>query len=103
MQTLDMRYFSPGVLQAMPTDDFCVYAYCNDGGVRLFDVKPLIEQGGVFAPLADLEFFKSKITVLNDTVAWDASGNRDPHRCIDIDPCTIFAQPMEVDPLEVER
>ena len=49
-------FFMPAVLQAVPGDDFTVYAYCNDGAVRLVDIKPLIALGGVFAPLADLDF-----------------------------------------------
>ncbi|WP_251318735.1 hypothetical protein [Flintibacter muris] len=46
----------PAVVQAVPGSDFTVYAYCNDRAVRLVDVKPLISLGGVFAPLADLDF-----------------------------------------------
>ena len=40
---LDTSIFFPCVLQAVATDDFQVYAYFNDGSVRLFDVKPLIQ------------------------------------------------------------
>ena len=46
----------PAVVQAVPGSDFTVYACCNDRAVRLVDVKPLISLGGVFAPLADLDF-----------------------------------------------
>ena len=91
----------PAVLQAVPGDDFTVYAYCNDGAVRLLDAKPLISEGGVFEPLADRSFFRERLTVLNDTVAWDMTGDRDASACVDIDPFTIFEDCAIVnDPLE---
>ena len=87
---MDMIF--PKVLQAIPAKDYTVLAYMNDGTIRKFDAKPLIKKGGVFSPLADVETFAKTLTVLNDTVAWDLSGRRDPADCIDIDPFTIQAQ-----------
>ncbi len=96
--------FMPAVVQAVPGDDFTVYAYCNDGAVRLVDIKPLIALGGVFAPLADLDFFRDRLTILNDTVAWDIIGNRDPTACVDLDADRIFTEaPVVADPLEDKR
>jgi hypothetical protein len=45
-----------------------LYAYLNDGSVRLFDATSLIAKGGVFAPLADMQVFRSAATVMNDTI-----------------------------------
>ena len=91
----------PAIVQVVPGDNFTVYAYCNDGAVRLVDVKPLIAKGGVFAPLSEPDFFKSRLMVLNDTVAWDVAGNRDTTACIDLDPCEIFeTAPVVGDPLQ---
>ena len=98
--TIDMRYFSPMVLQAVPTDNFEVYAYMNDGHVHFFDVKPLLKQGTVFEPLEDIDTFKSTITVMNETVAWDLGGNRDVTKCIDLDPHILFESAVVKDPLE---
>ncbi len=93
----------PSVVQAMPGNDYTVYAYCNDGAVRLVDVKPLIKRGGVFAPIADPVFFRERLTVLNDSVAWDITGNRDATACVDLDPFQIFEKaPVVKDPLERE-
>ena len=89
----------PEVLQAVPGEDFTVYAYMNDGAVRLVDMKPLIERGNLFAKLKNIDFFNS-VTVMNNTVAWDLSGVRDPYNCIDIDPCNIEECPIVADPLE---
>jgi len=98
-QKLDLDKFWPKILQVIPTNDYGVYAYFNDGSVRLFDAKPLIEPGTVFEPLQDIEFFKSKLAVINDTIAWDIGGNRNPCKCIDLDPFVIFEQPAVADPL----
>ena len=90
--------FIPNVVQAVPGDNFTVYAYLNDRTVRLVDIKPLIEQGNLFEKLKDRDFFES-VTVMNNTVAWDLSGVRDPYNCIDLDPrmigeCQIVADPL---------
>ena len=91
----------PKVVQAVAGDNFTVYAYFSDGAVRLLDVKPLIEKGGVFAPLADPDFFRDRLTVLNDAVAWDVDGNRDPCTCVDLDPCEMYETcPIVTDPLK---
>ncbi|MDE7360473.1 MAG: DUF2442 domain-containing protein [Oscillospiraceae bacterium] len=60
-----------------------------DGTIKQYDAKPLISKGGIFEKLRDKDFFTERLTVLNDTVAWDMSGNCDPAECIDIDPFTI--------------
>lgn len=89
------------VLQAVPGDDFTVYAYFNDGSVRRADIKPLIAQGGIFSALADETFFRERVTVINGAVAWDVTGTRDATRCIDLDPCAMYEySPVVRDPLE---
>ena len=99
MTKLDTRHFWPKVVQVLPTDNFEVYAYLNDGSVRLYDVKPLLKKNSVFESLMDIQIFKKTLTVMNDTIAWDISGNRDTYKCIDIDPFTIFEQTPVTDPL----
>ena len=97
--SLDNTRFFPKVLQAIPTDNYGVYAYFNDGSVRLFDVKPLLKSGTVFEPLQNIDYFKSKLAIINNTVAWDLGGNRDSRKCIDLDPFVLFGQPIVADPL----
>jgi len=84
----------PVVLQAEAVRPYLVNAYLNDGTVHQYDVKPLIDKGGVFAPLRDEAFFAERLTVLNETVAWDITGDRNPYTCVDIDPCAIAASPL---------
>ena len=80
----------PKVIQAVAGPDYTVYVYFSDGTVRLFDASPLLEKGGVFFPLRDAEFFRTRLTVLNDAVAWDIDGSRDPSTCVDLDPCEMY-------------
>lgn len=94
------EYF-PEVVQALPGDDFTVYAYFSDGTVRLADVKPLIARGGVFTTLADKDFFVTRLTVMNGAVAWDVAGTYDARACIDLDPVQMYeTSPVVADPLE---
>jgi len=101
-QELDKSKFWPKVVQVIPTEEYCVYTYFNDGSVRLIDVKPLIKHGTIFEPLLDIDFFKSKLAIINDTIAWDIGGSRDSRKCIDLDPLVIFEQPVVEDPLSNE-
>ena len=95
---LDTTYFFPKVLQVIPTDDYKIYVYFNDGSIRLFDASPLIKPETVFEPLSDINIFKTKLAIINNTVAWDIKGNRDPQKCIDLDPFVIFDLPRVQEP-----
>ena len=99
MTELITEQFWPKVVQVLPTDNFEVYAYLNDGSVRLYDAKPLLKKETVFEPLMDINTFKTKLAVINHTIAWDMGGNRDQYKCIDIDPFTIYKKPPVADPL----
>lgn len=90
---LDARFY-PEIYQAVAGKSYMVYAYLSDGSVREFDVKPLINQGGVFQKIEDETIFRDTLTILNGTVAWDIAGNRNEYECIDIDPMTIFKCPI---------
>lgn len=91
----------PKVVQAVAGQNYSIYVYFNDGTVRLLDAVPLVSKGGVFAPLQDVDFFRSRLTVINDTVAWDMNGNRDTYTCIDLDPCELYEScPIVEDPLK---
>lgn len=90
----------PVVVQAVAGADFTVYAYMLDGSVHLLDMKPLLQTGGVFECLRDETFFRSALTVMNDTIAWDISGQHDHTNCIDIDPFTIAETVRVPDPMQ---
>ena len=86
-----MEYI-PKVLQAVAGEDFTIYLYFSDGSVRLYDAKPLLQLGGVFEPMRDPDYFRDRLTVLNDM---------GPCNCIDLDPIELYETcPVVVDPLE---
>lgn len=91
----------PVVVQAIAGESFTVYAYMLDGTVRKIDMLPLIQSGGVFEQLKNPDFFRNALTVLNDTVAWDLSGNYDPADCIDLDPFMVAECEVVSDPLKM--
>lgn len=94
---MEETYF-PTVTQAVPGDGYQVYAYFTDGSIHLYDMTPLVARGGVFVPLRNMDYFRDKLTVLNDTIAWSADG--DAESCIDIDPFEVYTAPAVADPLE---
>ena len=53
------------VIQAVPSRDYLVELTYSDGDSVMVDFKPLIERGGVFAALADTEFFE-QVSVADD-------------------------------------
>lgn len=79
----------PKIVQVVPTEEHTVYIYFEDGKIVCYDVKPLLEKEA-FAALKEMDFFIKTCTIMNDTLAWDISGNRDKTKCIDIDPDTLY-------------
>jgi len=84
------------VLQVYPTPDYKVYIYFSDGKIKLYDVSPLLEKG-VFHILKDKDFYINRCTVLNNTLAWDVTGDYDPSQCLDLDPIVLYREGIEVD------
>ena len=90
------------VVQVRPNSDFTVHVYFADGKIKLFDVKPFLNQG-VFKQLSESEVFIGKCTVMNGTLAWDIAGDFNEFECVDIDPETIYQTGKDVaDPLVKE-
>lgn len=79
----------PKIVQVVPTEEYTVYVYFDDGKIVCYDAKPLLEKE-VFTVLRDIDFFMDACTIMNDTLAWDLAGNRDNSKCIDIDPDTLY-------------
>jgi len=78
------------VVQVIPFSDYKVYVYFEDGKIVCYDAKPLLEKK-IFEPLKDMAFFINACTILNDTLAWDLTGNRDVTQCLDIDPDMLYS------------
>ncbi|MCL6564235.1 MAG: DUF2442 domain-containing protein, partial [Firmicutes bacterium] len=84
----------PTVVQAYATADYHIVVQFDDGKIVRWDMRPLIERGGVFAALRDPAVFQGWITVLNGTVAWSA--DFDARHCVDLDPVTLHDQGEDV-------
>lgn len=88
--------YMPEVIQVIPTDDFNVYVYFDDGSIKLYDASEDIKKG-IFTVLKDVKKFKECCTVLNGTLAWDLEGNYDETKCLDLDPFNIYENSPEVE------
>jgi hypothetical protein len=77
------------VVQVVPMEDYLVYVYFEDGKIVCYNARPLLDKK-VFEVLKDKTVFIETCTVMNDTLAWDITGNRDDSECIDIDPETLY-------------
>ena len=82
----------PRIFQVVPNDDFTVRVYFDDGTVKKYDAKRLIDKGGIYTPLANLDFFADRCVIMNNTLAWDVSGIWDTELCIDVCPDMIYQQ-----------
>ncbi|MDR0867898.1 MAG: DUF2442 domain-containing protein [Planctomycetota bacterium] len=80
----------PNIFQVAPQDDYTVLVYFDDGQIRRYDARRLIDKGGIYACLSDIVFFKNRCVVLNRTLAWDVTGNFDPTNCLDVCPDVIY-------------
>lgn len=96
-----MKYY-PEVVQVITGEGKNIIVYFSDGRITKYNMTPLIAKGGIFNKLEDRDFFTHRLTVMNNTAAWDLSGKHDPTDCIDIDPVTLYEAEQVSDPLEVD-
>lgn len=87
-----MHDYFPIVVQVIPLDNYHVQVFFGDGKIVEYDATNDL-QGEIFKPLQDIQLFKDTCTVLNDTLAWDLTGNRDASNCIDIDSFVLYELP----------
>lgn len=81
--------YIPEVVQVVPQRDYSVKIYFSDGKITCYDMSSKINKG-VFQILKDIEFFMNRCTILNDSLAWDITGDMDCTKCIDIAPETLY-------------
>ena len=85
----------PSVVQVEPHEDYTVTVLFADGKSVLYDASSIVGKG-VFSSLEDISVFMDRCVVLNDTLAWDISGDYNPTTCLDIDPVTIYEEGNEI-------
>lgn len=96
------RLMPPSVVQVVYGGDYKVYAYLEDGSVRLYDLEDSMQRVSAdFAILRDKREFSSRLCVINDTLAFDMSErkNHSSWDCYDCDPECLLYQPIASDPL----
>jgi hypothetical protein len=81
---------SPKLFQVFPTDDYKVYLYYDNGEIKIYDCKWILDRDGIFEEIKDINNFKELCTIMNSTLAWDVSRKRDPYNCIDVCPDTTY-------------
>lgn len=84
-----MMDYTPEIVQVVPHEDYTVTVYFCDGKIVIYDAGQKLEQG-VFKALKDISFFMNNCKIMNDTLAWDLTGENDPTECIDIDPDFLY-------------
>jgi hypothetical protein len=82
--------FRPKLFQAIPTDNYHVYLYFDNGEIKDYDCSWILNEKGIFEKIHDIAKFKEYCTIMNNTLAFDISLVRDPYNCIDICPDTIY-------------
>lgn len=81
--------FMPEVVQVVPHENYQIDILFQDGREVCYDASSLVKKG-VFKVLADKDIFINSCTVMNHTLAWDLSGNRDSTNCLDLDPDSLY-------------
>lgn len=80
----------PRLYQVLPMDDYSVYLYYDNGEIRLYDCKWILNENNQFDKIKNIKDFKRLCTIMNKTLCFDISEKRDTFNCIDICPDTIY-------------
>ena len=95
-----MDYY-PEVIQVIPTHEYKVYIYFDDGTIKLYDATKLITRG-IFQQLQKDNLFIDTCTVLNSTLAWTPDKSYSEETCLDIDPISLYENcPIVDEPIEL--
>jgi len=79
-----MLALPPGLIEAVPLDDYKVHLRFADGLAADVDLSYLVGCGEVFEPLRDVEYFrKLKIDDLGDTITWPNEADIAPETLYD--------------------
>ena len=87
------EYYASGtktIVSAYANDDFTVTISFNNGEKRKLDLKPIIDQGGVFEHFNTLEAFKRLYVDECHTICWDINPN--------VDSNTVYENKVDLSP-----
>lgn len=98
------EYFSSGrkkVVSVKANDDFSLTLEFDNGEKRLYDVRPLIQEGTVFEKIACFDVFKGVYVDDCNSISWDINPKIDSNTVwenkIDISPDTCYVDSVPVD------
>ena len=100
------EYFSSGrkqIIKVVPRNDFTLLLSFNNGELRLYDMRPLLQPGTVFAPFQKWENFRRVYLDENHSVSWDIDPNVDSNKIwnnkVDLcpDSCYVDSTPFTDD------
>ncbi len=78
-----MMDYIPHIVDAEYIEDYKIRVRFDDGSIKLVDIEPYIERGGIFAELKDKTFFKRFFIDLN-TICWPNGADIAPERLYEI-------------------
>lgn len=91
------EYFARGrkrITEVEPQDDYRLILHYEDGERRIYDVKPLLQQGTVFEELLNIDTFRRVYLDDANSIAWDRDPNIDSNivwnNKVDICPDTCY-------------
>ncbi len=87
----------PVLYQVLPTNDYKVYLYYDNGEIKLYDCSFILENERLYKKIQQIEDFKRLCTIMNRTLAFDISEKLDLCNCIDFCPDTIYLESVKVD------
>ena len=80
------EYFASGrkrITKVVPRNDFTLVLSFDNGEIRLYDARPLLQAGTVFAPFRDWNNFRRVYLDEDHSVCWDIDPNVDSNEVWD--------------------
>ena len=87
------QYFAAGrrkIVAVRPNADFTLILTFDNGEVRIYDVKPLLQPGTVFAPFRERENFERVYLDDDHCVSWDIDPN--------VDSSVVWSNKVDISP-----
>ncbi|MBR2743688.1 MAG: DUF2442 domain-containing protein [Clostridia bacterium] len=64
-----MKMIMPNIVEARALDDRHIYLKYEDGKIKVYDMKPLIDNNNFYAKLKDRNYF-NQVKPCSDTIEW---------------------------------
>jgi len=87
----------PKIYLVVPTRDYRVFVYYDNGEIKLYDCAWILNKSGIFEQIKGVNVFMELCTIMNGTLAWDITRKRDPYNCIDICPDSVYTESVKID------